>query len=78
MPANLTYYVFLVIWKILKFHHVTPGKCILAIILKDQSTLNNWCFTKYGKLCSVVIIRTPKNIKLYFYSTSGCLRGIHI
>ena len=54
------------VWKMLKLHHVTPGKCILAIILKDQSTLNNWCFTRYGKLYNFVIIRTPKNIKLYF------------
>ena len=40
----------------------TYSKSILAVILKSQPTLYNRRFTRYGKSCSLVIIR-PQNTK---------------
>ena len=53
----------------------TYSKSILAVILKSQPTLYNRRFTRYGKSCSLVIIR-PQNTKSCIFRELPVARGV--
>ena len=84
MPANLIWYIVLLIWKLLKFHQIRPekskkrGKHISehpSLIhscghFEGQPTLYDERFTIYGNSCNFVLVRPQKTKNSIFRALS--------